>query len=65
MGGKTTTTNFTGANGITIAARVTNYAVFKDRTIAQKTADLSGVMEIYKGTYQIYPVSLADVAGFE
>ncbi len=65
VGGKTTTTNFTGANGITIAARVTNYAVFKDRTIAQKTADLSGVMEIYRGTYQIYPVSLADVAGFE
>ncbi len=65
VGGKTTTTNFTGANGITIAARVTNYAEFKDQTIAQETADLSGVMEVYKDTYQLYPNSFADVAGFK
>ena len=32
--------------------------------IAQKTANLTGVMEVYKGTYQLYPTSREDVAGF-
>ena len=62
--GKTTTTDFTGETGETIPARVTRYAEFADEKIAQKTANLTGVMEVYKGTYQLYPTSREDVAGF-
>lgn len=65
VGGKTTTTNFTGETGKTIAARITKYAVYADEQIAQKTADLKGVMQIFKGTPQIYPTSIEDVAGFK
>ena len=63
--GKTTTTNFTGETGKTIAARITKYAVYADEQIAQKTADLKGVMQIFNGTHQIYPTSMEDVAGFK
>ena len=62
--GQTTTTDFTGETGETIPARVTRYAEFADEKIAQKTANLTGVMEVYKGTYQLYPTSREDVAGF-
>ena len=50
VAGKTTTTNFTGETGKTIAARITKYAVYADEQIAQKTADLKGVMQIFNGT---------------
>lgn len=65
VAGKTTTTNFTGETGKTIAARITKYAVYADEQIAQKTADLKGVMQIFNGTHQIYPTSMEDVAGFK
>ena len=39
-------------------------AEFADEKIAQKTANLTGVMDVYKGTYQLYPTSREDVAGF-
>ena len=55
VAGKTTTTNFTGETGKTIAARITKYAVYADEQIAQKTADLKGVMQVFNGTHQIYP----------
>lgn len=64
VGGKTTNTVFTDASGDSITTRVTNYAEFKDETIAHVTADLSGVMQIYGGVYQLYPTSFEDVAGF-
>ena len=32
---------------------------------SRKKADLSGIMEIYKGGYQIFPNSMEDVAGFK
>lgn len=65
VNGKTTTTNFTGETGKTVAARITKYAVYADEQIAQKTADLKGVMQVFNGTHQIYPTSMEDVAGFK
>ena len=35
-----------------------------DLTIEHVTADLSGVMQVYNGTYQLFPTSNEDVAGF-
>lgn len=62
---KTTSVNFTDDEGLPMVARSTNYAVFADEAIAIKKADLSGIMEIYKGAYQIFPNSMEDVAGFK
>lgn len=63
--GKSTTTKFTGAKGGIVASYVTKYAVYKDEKIAHKTANLSGVMEIFDDLYKIIPTSMADVAGFK
>ena len=63
--GKSTTTKFTGAKGGVVASYVTKYAVYKDEKIAHKTANLSGVMEIFDDLYEIIPTSMADVAGFK
>lgn len=60
----TTNTPFTDASGDSILARVTKYAEFKDEAIAHVTADLSGVMQVYNGDYQIFPTSFEDVSGF-
>lgn len=65
VGNKTTSTEFTGENGKKVTARITKYAVYKDETIAQRTASLKGVMEVYNGSYQIYPTSMDDVDGFK
>lgn len=65
VGGKSTTTKFTGAKGNTVAAYVTNYAVYKNEKIAHVTADLLGVMEVYNGLYELIPTSMSDVAGFK
>lgn len=62
---KTTSVNFTDDENLPMVARSTNYAVFADEAIAIKKADLSGIMEIYKGAYQIFPNSMEDVAGFK
>lgn len=62
---KTTSVNFTDDENLPMVARSTNYAVFADEAIAIKKADLSGIMEIYKGGYQIFPNSMEDVAGFK
>lgn len=62
---KTTSVNFTDDDGLPMVARSTNYAVYANEAIAIKKADLSGVMEIYKGAYQIFPNSMEDVAGFK
>ena len=64
VGGKTTNTEFTDASGASIDARVTSYAEFADQPIGHVTADLSGVMQVYNGSYQIFPTSFEDVAGF-
>lgn len=55
----------TGAKGNTVAAYVTNYAVYKNEKIAHVTADLLGVMEVYNGLYELIPTSMSDVAGFK
>ena len=64
VGGETTNTVFTDAAGDKVTARVTSYAEFADLTIEHVTADLSGVMQVYNGTYQLFPTSNGDVAGF-
>ena len=64
VGGETTNTVFTDAAGNKVTARVTSYAEFADQTIEHVTADLSGVMQVYNGTYQLFPTSNEDVAGF-
>ncbi len=64
VGGKTTNTEFTDASGASIDARVTSYAEFADQSIGHVTADLSGVMQVYNGSYQIFPTSFEDVSGF-
>lgn len=61
----TTNTVFTDASGDSVTARVTRYAEFKDETISHVTADLSGVMQVYRETYQLFPTSYEDVAGFK
>lgn len=60
-----TTVKFTGEKGNTVASYVTKYAVYKDEKIAQRKADLLGVMEVYNGLYELIPTSMADVAGFK
>lgn len=62
---KTTTTKFTGKDGAVVASYVTKYAVYKDERIAQRTADLLGVMEVYDSLYELIPTSMSDVAGFK
>ena len=62
---KTTSVNFTDDAELPMVARTTNHAVFANEAIAIKKADLSGIMEIYKGGYQIFPNSMEDVAGFK
>lgn len=62
---KTTSVNFTDDVGLPMVARSTKYAVFANQTVAIKKANLSGIMEIYKGAYQIFPNSMEDVAGFK
>lgn len=62
---KTTTTRFTGKDGAVVASYVTKYAVYKDEMIAQRTADLLGVMEVYDSLYELIPTSMSDVAGFK
>lgn len=62
---KSTTTRFTGENGLTVATYVTKYAVYKDEEIAHTTSWLKGVMEIYSDLYEIIPTSMDDVAGFK
>lgn len=64
VGGETTNTTFSDASGDSIDARATSYAEFADLTIEHVTADLSGVMQVYNGTYQLFPTSNGDVAGF-
>ena len=64
VGGKTTNTEFTDASGASIDARVTSYAEFADQPIGHVTADPSGVMQVYNGSYQIFPTSFEDVSGF-
>lgn len=64
VGGETTNTTFSDASGDSIDARATSYAEFADLTIEHVTADLSGVMQVYNGTYQLFPTSNEDVAGF-
>ena len=64
VGGETTNTKFTDASGESVTARVTSYAEFADQTIGHMTADLSGVMQVYGSTYQIFPTSFEDVSGF-
>ena len=61
---KTTTTRFTGENGLTVATYVTKYAVYKDEKIAQKTSWIKGVMEVYNDLYELVPTSMEDVSGF-
>lgn len=61
---KTTSVNFTDDAELPMVARTTNHAVFANEAIAIKKADLSGIMEIYKGGYQIFP-NMEDVAGFK
>ena len=61
---KTTTTRFTGENGLTVATYVTKYAVYKDEKIAQKTSWINGVMEVYNDLYELVPTSMEDVSGF-
>ena len=39
-------------------------AEFADQPIGHVTADLSGVMQVYNGSYQIFPTSFEDVSGF-
>lgn len=46
---KTTSVNFTDDAELPMVARTTNHAVFANEAIAIKKADLSGIMEIYKG----------------
>ena len=55
---KTTSVNFTDDAELPMVARTTNHAVFANEAIAIKKADLSGIMEIYKGGYQIFPNSM-------
>ena len=62
---KTTTTRFTGENGLTVATYVTKYAVYKDEKIAQKTSWIKGVMEVYNDLYELIPTSMDDVSGFK
>ena len=62
---KTTTTEFTGENGLTVATYVTKYAVYKDEKIAQKTSWIKGVMEVYNDLYELIPTSMDDVSGFK
>lgn len=62
---KSTTTEFTGENGLTVATYVTKYAVYKDEKIAQKTSWIKGVMEVYNELYELIPTSMDDVSGFK
>lgn len=62
---KSTTTRFTGENGLTVATYVTKYAVYKDEKIAQKTSWIKGVMEVYNDLYELIPTSMDDVSGFK
>lgn len=62
---KSTTTRFTGENGLTVATYVTKYAVYKDEKIAQKTSWIKGVMEVYNELYELIPTSMDDVSGFK
>lgn len=62
---KTTSVNFTDDAGLPMVARSTNYAVYANETIAIRKANLNGIMEVYKGAYQIFPNSMEDVAGFK
>lgn len=62
---KTTSVNFKDDAGLPMVARSTKYAVFANQTVAIKKANLSGIMEIYRGAYQIFPNSMEDVAGFK
>ena len=62
---KSTTTRFTGENGLTVATYVTTYAVYKDEKIAQKTSWIKGVMEVYNDLYELIPTSMDDVSGFK
>lgn len=49
----------------TIQVRTTKYATWKDELIATDvTANLTGVLEIYKEAVQIYPIDRADIASF-
>lgn len=63
---KGTSVNFTDDTGAKIIARTAGTsAVFANEKIAQTTANLSGIMEIYKKDYQLFPNSMEDVAGFK
>ena len=62
---KSTTTKFTGENGVTVATYVTKYAVYKDEKIAHRTSWIKGVMEIYGDLLEMIPTSMDDVAGFK
>lgn len=63
---KGTSVNFTDDTGAKIIARTAGPdAVFANEKIAQRTANLSGIMEIYKKDYQLFPTSMKDVAGFK
>lgn len=64
-GGKTTNTYFEDATGAKVVVRTTNYATWKDKVISTSvTGNLSGVVEVYNGTYQMYAVTESDVAAF-
>lgn len=64
-GGKTTNTYFKDETGAKVVVRTTNYATWKDKVISTSaTANLSGVVEVYNGTYQLFAVTEEDVAAF-
>lgn len=54
---KTTSVNFTDDAELPMVARTTNHAVFANEAIAIKKADLSGIMEIYKGAIRSSPTA--------
>lgn len=64
VGNANTSIKFTDADGKELIAYIKKAATFGSLTIAQKTADLKGVMIVYGTDFEIYPTSAADVAGF-
>jgi hypothetical protein len=62
---KTTSRNFEDATEEKVVVRTTKYAGWKDMVISTTvTANLSGVVQVYNTTYQMYTVYESDVQAF-